>query len=198
MAVKVAMPKLGLVMIEGVVVKWIVQDGKPVKKGDRVRDHEQEDHLWKLLRQPTGFYATWQKSKRLFRLPWRLLISPPKVSYSGGSRYCRRSRCLAFVDVEVESCDAVRSVAWCSPRRGAWPTELLVDAHARCRHQRRCVFAEEGSPAGSAGFLDGEEAGGRARIRPVAHYRQRIGRTHHRRRRPGLPGGAEETCGCGW
>lgn len=36
MAVKVAMPKLGLVMIEGVVVKWIVQDGKPVKKGDPV------------------------------------------------------------------------------------------------------------------------------------------------------------------
>ena len=36
MAVKVAMPKLGLVMIDGVVVKWIVQDGKPVKKGDPV------------------------------------------------------------------------------------------------------------------------------------------------------------------
>ena len=36
MAVKVAMPKLGLVMVDGVVVKWIVEDGKPVKKGHPV------------------------------------------------------------------------------------------------------------------------------------------------------------------
>ena len=36
MAVKVAMPKLGLVMVEGVVVKWLVEDGKTAKKGEPI------------------------------------------------------------------------------------------------------------------------------------------------------------------
>jgi pyruvate dehydrogenase E2 component (dihydrolipoamide acetyltransferase) len=36
MATKVAMPKLGLVMTEGVVVQWLKDDGQPVKKGEQI------------------------------------------------------------------------------------------------------------------------------------------------------------------
>lgn len=36
MAVKVAMPKLGLVMTEGVVVKWLKDDGEPTRKGEPI------------------------------------------------------------------------------------------------------------------------------------------------------------------
>lgn len=36
MATKVAMPKLGLIMTEGVVVKWLKDDGQSVKKGELI------------------------------------------------------------------------------------------------------------------------------------------------------------------
>jgi pyruvate dehydrogenase E2 component (dihydrolipoamide acetyltransferase) len=36
MAVKVAMPKLGLIMVDGIVVKWLKADGEAVKKGEPV------------------------------------------------------------------------------------------------------------------------------------------------------------------
>ena len=36
MATKIIMPKLGMAMTEGVVVKWLKQDGEPVEKGETI------------------------------------------------------------------------------------------------------------------------------------------------------------------
>ncbi len=82
MATKVAMPKLGLVMTEGVVVKWLKDDGQPVRKGEPIAVIMSKKITYQVEAPADGVLRQVARSRKRNPSARRLLSSRPRARLS--------------------------------------------------------------------------------------------------------------------
>jgi len=78
MTTEVDMPKLGLLMTEGEVVRWLVEDGQPVEQGNPIVNIMTKKINYQLVAPASGilYHAARVKSKVLIGKPLAFIVAP--------------------------------------------------------------------------------------------------------------------------